>query len=169
MQFIKYSMLQLVFISSTLIGKYIAQHYYYRLKELEDIKTALNILKSKIKFTYEPLPEIFNEIAQNINKNIAQLFENSTKKMENKTATEAWNESIEEYKGNLTEEDKQVIKTLSKMLGTTDSEGQINQIEVTENFLDNQIRQAQEEKNKNEKLYKKLGSTIGLAIVIILI
>ena len=165
MQFIKYSMLLLVFISSTLIGKYIAQHYYYRLKELEDIRTALNIFK----FTYEPLPEIFNEIAKNINKNIAQLFENSTKKMENKTATEAWNESIEEYKGNLTEEDKQVIKTLSKMLGTTDSEGQISQIEVTENFLDNQIKQAQEEKNKNEKLYKKLGSTIGLAIVIILI
>ena len=89
--------------------------------------------------------------------------------MKDKTATEAWNEAIEEYKGNLTEDDKKAIQTLSKMLGTTDLEGQISQIEVTENFLDNQIKQAQEEKNKNEKLYKKLGSTIGLAIVIILI
>ena len=66
MQFIKYSMLLLVFISSTLIGKYIAQHYYYRLKELEDIRTALNILKSKIKFTYEPLPDVFLEISRKI-------------------------------------------------------------------------------------------------------
>ena len=169
MQMIKYTILFFILLSSTLIGKYIAEHYYYRLKELEDIKTALNILKSKIKFTYEPLPEIFNEIAKNINKNISQLFENSTKKMKDKTATEAWNEAIEEYKGNLTEDDKKAIQTLSKMLGTTDLEGQISQIEVTENFLDNQIKQAQEEKNKNEKLYKKLGSTIGLAIVIILI
>ena len=40
---------------------------------------------------------------------------------------------------------------------------------MTENFLDEQIRQAQEEKNKTEKLYQKLGMTIGLAIVIILI
>lgn len=48
-------------------------------------------------------------------------------------------------------------------------EGQLSQIEVTESFLDEQIKQAQEEKNKNEKLYKKLGMTIGLAIVIILI
>ena len=40
---------------------------------------------------------------------------------------------------------------------------------MTENFLDEQIRQAQEEKNKNEKLYKKLGMSIGMAIVIILI
>ena len=44
----------------------------------------------------------------------------------------------------------------------------MSQIEVTESFLDEQIRQAQEEKNKNEKLYKKLGMSIGMAIVIIL-
>ena len=88
-------------------------------------------------------------------------------KIEN--ASIAWEKSIEEYDGNLTKEDKQVIKNLSRLLGATDLEGQISQIEVTENFLENQIRQAQEEKNKNEKLYKKLGSTIGLAIVIILI
>ena len=169
MQFIKYCMLFLVFIASALIGKYISQKYKFRVDELEEIKNALNIFKSKIKFTYEPLPEIFKEISQNTSQNIAKIFENSTKKMENRTATEAWNEVIDEYNGNLTEDDKQVVKTLSKMLGTTDSEGQISQIEVTENFLDNQIKQAQEEKNKNEKLYKKLGSTIGLAIVIILI
>lgn len=47
-------------------------------------------------------------------------------------------------------------------------EGQLSQIEVTESFLEEQIRQAQEEKNKNEKLYQKLGITTGLAIVIIL-
>ena len=51
----------------------------------------------------------------------------------------------------------------------TDIEGQISQIKVTESFLEKQIKQAQEEKNKNERLYKKLGTTIGLAIVIILI
>lgn len=51
----------------------------------------------------------------------------------------------------------------------TDAEGQLSQIEITEGFLEEQIRQAQEEKNKNEKLYKKLGITIGLAIVIVLI
>ena len=66
-------------------------------------------------------------------------------------------------------EDKQTIKTLSKLLGSTDTDGQISQIEVTETFLEKQIREAEEEKQKNEKLYKKLGATIGLAIVIILI
>lgn len=169
MQLFKYSLLILVFISSTLIGKYLSLRYSYRLIELEELKTALNILKSKIKFTYEPLPEIFYSITQNTNKNISKIFLNAINKMKIENASIAWEKSIEEYDGNLTKEDKQVIKNLSKLLGATDLEGQISQIEVTENFLENQIRQAQEEKNKNEKLYKKLGSTIGLAIVIILI
>ena len=89
--------------------------------------------------------------------------------MKIKSASDSWNESVEEYSGYIKKEDREVLKMLSKMLGTTDLEGQVSQIEVTESFLDEQIRQAQEEKNKNEKLYQKLGITIGMAIVIILI
>ena len=39
---------------------------------------------------------------------------------------------------------------------------------ITQKFLETQLREAQEEKEKNEKLYSKLGTTIGLAIVIVL-
>ena len=169
MQFIKYCMLFCIFIASTIIGKYISQKYRYRLEELEEIKNALNIFKSKIKFTYEPIPEIFEEISENTNKNISRLFTTIIKKMEKETASTAWENSIDEFSGNLNKEDKQTIKTLSKLLGTTDIDGQISQIELTENFLERQINQAQDEKNKNEKLYQKLGMTVGLVIVIILV
>ena len=47
--------------------------------------------------------------------------------------------------------------------------GQISQIEVTSNFLDEQIKRAEIEKEKNEGMYRKLGMIIGLGIVIILI
>ena len=86
-------------------------------------------------------------------------------------ATEAWNKAIDETKENtnLNEEDIKIIKGLSKQLGITDIEGQISQIDITQNFLDTQIRQAQEEKEKNQKLYQKLGTTIGLVIIILLV
>ena len=51
-----------------------AKKYVYRVEELEEIKVALNILKTKIRFTYEPIPEIFTEIAQNTTKNIKNIF-----------------------------------------------------------------------------------------------
>lgn len=168
MQFIKYCMLFLVFLSATLIGKYISQKYKFRLDELEEMKNALNIFKSKIKFTYEPIPEIFKEISLNASKNISNIFDIAIKNMKKDNANIAWEKSVDECVTNLNKEDKQVLKTLSKLLGQTDSEGQISQIEITQNFIDVQIKNAQEEKQKNEKLYSRLGTTIGLAIVIIL-
>lgn len=116
MQFIKYCMLFFVFLSSSLIGKYISQKYSFRLEELEEMKNALNMFKSKIKFTYEPIPEIFNEISQNTSKTISKLFEKAKEKMKQKTASEAWEESINEVEGNINQEDKQTVKTLSKLL-----------------------------------------------------
>ena len=82
MQIVKYFMLLLIFISSSLIGKYISKKYTYRLKELEKKKNILNVFKSKIRFTYEPIPEIFREIANNTKENIAEIFEQARKKYE---------------------------------------------------------------------------------------
>ena len=93
-----------------------SKQYIDRLAELEEIKKALNIFKSKIKFTYEPIPEIFEEISNNINCNISKIFVNAIKKMDTDTASIAWQKAIDEYQGNLNQEDRQAIKTLSKLL-----------------------------------------------------
>lgn len=116
MQIIKYCMLFFVFILSVLIGRYISQKYRYRLEELEEIKNALNIFKSKIKFTYEPIPEIFGEISKNTNSNISKLFNQVTENMQDETASFAWEKAVDNFSGNLNKEDKQAIKTLSKLL-----------------------------------------------------
>ena len=116
MQIIKYCMLFLIFIVSALIGKYISQKYKDRLEELEEIKNALNIFKSKIKFTYEPIPEIFGEISKNTNYNISKLFKQATENMQDGTASLAWEIAVDDFSGNLNKEDKQAIKTLSKLL-----------------------------------------------------
>lgn len=116
MQIIKYSMLTTVFILSVIIGRYKAKQYTYRLKELEEIKNALNLLKTKIKFTYEPIPEIFEELSNNSSPNIGRLFTNSRNKMKNQTASISWEEAVDESVCNLKDEDKQKLKTLSKLL-----------------------------------------------------
>lgn len=168
MQIIKYFILFLILVFSSMIGKFISKKYVYRLQELEEMKNTLNILKNKIKFTYEPIPDIFKEISNNSNKNIGQIFKKAEEKMEKTTADVAWEQAVEETNNNLKEEDKNVLKMLSKLLGQTDTDGQISQIEITENFLEGQIKDAMEAKQKNEKLYTRLGTIVGLAIVIVL-
>ena len=165
---IKYLILFLILVASTLIGRSLSKKYVYRLKELEEIKNSFNILKTKIKFTYEPIPELFQELENTKCRNVGNIFKLAKEKMENENISTAWENAIEESATNLKKEDKEILKGLGKLLGRTDVEGQMGQIETTESLLENQIKEALEEKLKNEKLYSRLGTTIGLAIVILL-
>ncbi len=169
MQMIKIPILFVIFLLSNLVGKIVAGKYRYRLEELKEMKNALNIFKTKIKFTYEPIPDIFEEISKTTNKNIGKIFISAKEQMNYKTASEAWKEAIFGSENNLNKDDKNTLNVLSKMLGEADLEGQVSQIDITLNFLENQIQEAEIEKNKNETLYRKLGTVMGLALVIILI
>ena len=84
-------------------------------------------------------------------------------------ASEAWKQAVDESSNNFSKEDINVIKGLAKLLGQTDLEGQVSQINLTLKLLEEQIIQANQEKVKNTKLYKTLGATVGLAIMIIFI
>ena len=152
MEVIKIFMLFLVFVTSTLIGKFLSKRYVYRLEELEEVQNSLNIFKSKIKFTYEPIPEIFEEISQNTSKNIGLIFLKAKQKMNEETANIAWEEALDEVvkenKTNLKNEDINILKNLSKLLGQTDVGGQVSQIEITQNFLETQIKEARSRKSK---------------------
>ncbi len=170
MQFLKYILLFFVFIASSSIGKVISEKYKLRLEELEEIKNSLNIFKTKIRFTYSPIGEIFDEIGQQTkNRTIEKIFKTARNNLEKSSASKAWKEALEETSSNMKKEDIDVLLNLGKLLGTSDLDGQISQIELTQNFLETQLKQAQEEKQKNEKLYQKLGSIVGLVVVIILI
>lgn len=169
MIFVKIVILILVFGSSFSIGKLIAGKYINRVRELKEMKSALNIFETKIKFTYESVPEIFEQIGNQMEGNIGSIFKESSKKMKDVSAGEAWIQSIEKTESNLNKEDKEILKKLGKLLGRTDADGQISEIELVSNFLDTQIDIAENERSKNEKMYKTLGGIIGLTLVIIFI
>lgn len=169
MQIIKYILLIGILIASILIGRLISKKYVDRVKELKEMKNALNIFKTKMRFTYEPIPDIFEEIAKQLtNGNIATIFLIASKKMKQKTAGQAWEEALEE-ENNLNKEDKEILNSLSRLLGKTDLEGQLSEVEVTTTFLETQIKKAEEARKKNEKMYQTLGMVAGLAIVIVLL
>ena len=169
MQFIKNIELILLLLATSYIGVLISKKYLYRVKELKDMKNALNIFATKINFTYEPIPEIFMEISKKVEANVGNIFYVASKKMDEQNAGTAWMQALETEQTNMNKEDIEVLKGLSNLLGRVDLEGQIGEIKLVEKFLDTQINKAEEEKGKYSKLYKSLGVTIGLAIVIILL
>ena len=168
MQILKYILLVIIFSLSAGIGFTISKIYENRVKELREFKNILNFMKTKIKFTYEPLLEIFTQIANDNNTNIEKIFGKMANQLQYGQTQDVWNRCIQEADISINQEDKDILKKLGKLLGKTDVEGQVSEIEVTENFLDTQIEKAEEEKKKSQKMYKTLGVVVGLVFCIIL-
>lgn len=161
---IKFVFLVIILVASAYIGIIISNKYKDRVIELKEVKKGLNIFETKIKYTYEPVPDIFNEISRNLKDNVANIFKIASKEMRNISAKLAWEKAVEEARTNMKKEDIEVIKGLGKLLGKTALEGQVNQIELTNKFLDEQIEIAKKEYAKNEKLYKTLRSGFRLSV-----
>ncbi len=161
---IKFISLIAILLFSSYIGIIISNKYKNRVIELKEIKKGLNIFETKIKYTYEPVPEIFKEISGNLKPNIADIFINASKNMGKNTAKNAWNYAIDNSSTSMNKEDLEVVKGLGKLLGRTDLDGQVSQIELTDRFIDAQIEKAEKEYTKNEKLYKTLRSCFRACI-----
>lgn len=166
---LKIIMLILVFGTISAIGIKIASTYKIRANNLKQIKKGLKILETKIMYTYDQLPDLFLEISQKLKGDVGKLFFDAGQRMNIEFAGEAWEKSIDSSKLGLNKDDKEALKSLGKLLGNTDIQGQLNQLYLVNEFLDEQIKDAIKEKEQNEKMYKKLGVIVGLAIVIALI
>lgn len=148
------------------IGILKSKSFENRVVELSKFQSALVMFESKLKFTYEPIKNIFEEISSVIYKNESNIFFLTSK--EEKNINKAWCENVSSILF-LTNSDKEVIKTMGKLLGKTDIEGQLSEISLGLDLIGKQIKYAEYERNKNSKLYKTMGVILGLGISIILI
>ena len=171
MGIIKSLFLIAIFGLAVYVGNSQASKYINRLKELISIKSALNIFENKIKFTQSPLEEIFKNIAENCSeKNIKNIFEQLVIDInKNINLHKSWLDTINSKETNLNDEDKKILIDMGKILGSTDVDGQVSNIKITSSFIDRQIEKAEQEKEKNVKMFRTLGIVSGLTIIIILI
>lgn len=69
----------------------------------------------------------------------------------------------------LVDYDKNIIISTLKNLGRSNVEGQINIIQNSIATLENQIKEATEEKTKNSRMYRTIGMLSGLIIVVMFV
>ncbi len=118
--YIKYILLIIIFSLSTSIGILISKIYENRVIELKEFKNILNIIKNKIKFTYEPLGDIFIQISKEKETKVEKIFEEIAEEMKIKQVKIAWEDCIQKADISIKQEDKDTLKKLGKLLGQTD-------------------------------------------------
>lgn len=83
---IKFIILFSIFVISIYLGLVTANKYRYRVKDLKQIRSILNILETNIKFTYKPLPQIFSEIYNQFEGSVRGDFLSSKRKNERRNS-----------------------------------------------------------------------------------
>ena len=164
----------LILIGCTLGGFIYGQSFLKREEELKDLERALVDLENEILYIQEPLPYAFLSIGEKNKGNIKNIFIFAATLLSNGEVDgvyEALYKSLEKYKDflSLNKGDKNILLNLSKNLGTIDREGHKKIFSLTSSELKIRIKEAHEEALKSSKMYRALGVSIGLTIVIFLI
>ncbi len=99
---IKIAGIVFVMLATTFMGFYYAGKDIFRIKDLLEMKKALNILKSEIEYSLTPLPEAMNNISQKIDGDVGKIFKafyEEAEKSKKSGIYEIWLKAITESKG----------------------------------------------------------------------
>ncbi|EGT2191114.1 stage III sporulation protein SpoIIIAB [Clostridium perfringens] len=166
--------LLIIVLLSSLIGYLYGEGFRNRLSQLRELKRALIDFENDIVYTYTPLPESIESIALKAKSPIKELFNEISFKLKNNEVENvymAFKESINEHKKemNLRNKDFEILLDLSKSLGETNVDGQIKIFNLAKEKLDIELEIAEDECNKNTKVYRCLGVAVGAMIAIFLV
>lgn len=170
---IKYGSMALIIICSSMLGVYLSRLDEYRLREILNIKKMAIMLASEIEYS-SSLVNAFEHISARIDAPLSNWLMEIAVELAKRTGrsfTTIWSEKCDLYlRGTyLTEEDWQYIKDFGKNLGYLDKSMQHKNIRLFIDYLDEEIKCINSQKESNKRMYRSLGILIGLLVVIILI
>lgn len=164
----------ILLLSTSGIGYLMALRYGLRVKQLGYFINALNSLETYILYYSTPLPLAMKKLSERSHNSISWIFEESWKRLSSREGYEiyeVWKNALNKNIDNLslTKEDIEIIIDFSKELGFGNKDTQKKHFQYTEMLLNEQKIKANNEKEKNGRMFNRLGVLLGLALVIILI
>ncbi|HHV96210.1 MAG TPA: stage III sporulation protein AB [Clostridiaceae bacterium] len=164
----------LVIGGSCVIGFTLSSAYSKRPVQLKILQSLIQMLGNEIRFMSSIITDAFERIGRSIDNPVASFFTNALEYLNNEESiniAQAWERAIYENMGKtaLNKEDAEILISFGKMLGNSDIQGQLKNIEYTLQQLNLQQLKAEEAMKKYETMYKTLGILGGALAVILLI
>ena len=162
----------LLILSCWLVGYCMALNLKIRKQSLQDVKVALLEFKNQIAYAGVSLSEAFAEVAAQIRVPASGLFDEFSRNVGgDKPVPEVWNGAVDSVSEHLSlnPDDKRLIQDFGKMLGNSDMDGQISNIEMTIERLEIQIKESYDKEKKMGTIFKFAGVAAGVALTLILL
>ncbi len=139
---------------------------------LREMITFLNLVENEIRYMMSILPNAYESSRQKLTTSLKSAIGQIVVDMLSFESYTLIDQSIVKNISSieeLSEYDKNVFISTLKNLGRSDVDSQINIIENGVKILENQVKEANEFKLVNSKLYRTMGVITGLMVVIIFI
>jgi stage III sporulation protein AB len=164
----------IVVLSCSFIGFVLSQDLKKRPGQLRELQGLLQMFENQITYLSDIIVEAFERISRAGRCEMCVFFSRTAeilKKDGSCGAPGAWERAVRECirATSLSKEDEEILHAFGRSLGNTDLEGQVKNIRLTLSQLKAQEEKAEENRDRNERMYKSLGLLGGAAIVILLL
>ncbi len=160
--------------SSTMIGWHVAQNYMERPRQLNQLRSALQLLETEISYAATPLPKALRRVAAAQSGPVEMLFSQTASVLDARvgySAREAWSISLQEFfqHSSLLARDREILEQFGQNLGSSDRSDQLKHLRLATVRLEQEEQQGQQEQQRNVHLWRYAGFLVGLMVVIVLI
>lgn len=164
----------IVVLSCSFLGFVLSQDLKKRPRQLRELQGLLQMFENQITYLSDIIIEAFERISMVGRCGTCVFFKRTAEILREDgscSAPGAWERAVRECirETSLNKEDEEILAAFGKSLGNTDLEGQIKNIRLTLSQLKVQEDKAEENRNRNERMYRSLGLLGGAAIVILLL
>ena len=169
---VKLSICVVIVLICTILGMKKSKRYEIREKVIIDFITVFKSIENDIKYMLISLPDALEKVRHTLNTETKDVLGAISVLMLSNIQTNDMNKKINEEINSINElnsYDKEIIYQGISNLGKADADTQIGIIDNTVINLNNQLSEANSEKLKNCKLYRTLGTAVGLMIAIVFI
>lgn len=174
MIFTKVLLYLIIFITSSLLGFAYGEKFSQRVKSLVELQNSIRLMQTEVTIFANPMPIALDNIAKKTSKNMKQLYYIILEDMLLNNSGDLFSSFLKatEYLKCtclLKQQDIEPFLSLGRVIGKTDRLDQEQQFKYVLDEIEQLIVVANDEKTKNEKMYKSLGVLTGLGMIIILI
>lgn len=163
----------IIIVVSYLIGEFIYARLVSKVHILEELKKVGLIYRANIRHTRADVIEVFYEIYGRVSEDVGEFIRcimDRIKLKEDITITAIWSESVKNNlcKYGLSDEEIRVIDKFGDLLGSFDSEMQVENATVYIEELDDMIQERNRSMAQNCKLCRSVSIVAGIFLVILI-
>lgn len=164
----------MVVLSSAGVGFYYSSEIKSRIDDLKELQKLIGLLRGDIRYASTPLPEAIHSISKRHNGKFFPFFNCISIQLEElsgRTFSQIWKSATEceLMNSSLTKKDKLHLIQFGDTIGYLDKEMQLNTLDLYLSQLDYEISDLSKTVKEKSYLYRTLGITSGIFIIILMV